>query len=46
LAFFLLFPVLLTKGLHFWVSLGISIAATIVLYGLLVWVLQLLHVTL
>jgi len=46
LAFFLLFPVLLTKGLHFWVSLGISVAATIVLYGLLVWVLQLLHVTL
>lgn len=46
LAFFLLFPALLSKGLHFWSSLGISVSATIVLYGALVWVLRLFHVTL
>jgi len=40
LAFFLLFPALLTRGLQFWPSLGISTAATIILYFLLVWVLK------
>ncbi len=46
LALFLLLPVLLSKGLHFWPSLLISVGATIVLYIVLLWVLHLLHVTL
>ncbi|MGM0432653.1 MAG: DUF3147 family protein [Spirochaetota bacterium] len=40
LAFFLLFPALLNRGLHFWGSFSISAATTIVLYFLLVWALK------
>lgn len=44
LAFFLLFPSLLTRGLSFWLSLGISATTTILIYALLVWVLKVFNI--
>jgi len=35
LAFFLLFPFLLNRGMQFWLSLGIAVAVTIALYLLM-----------
>lgn len=35
LAFFLLFPYLLNRGMQFWLSLGIAVAVTIALYLLM-----------
>lgn len=40
LGFFLLFPALLHRGLHFWPSMGIAVLATIVLYFILVYFLR------
>jgi len=40
LAFFLLFPALLNRGMNFWGSLSISVITTIVIYFVLVWVLK------
>jgi len=40
LAFFLAFPFLLYKGLHFWVSLGLSATLTIVIYFIMLWILK------
>ena len=45
LAFFLMFPFLLHKGLHFWVSLGLSTTLTIVIYFILLWVLKVFNVS-
>lgn len=45
LAFFILFPFLLQKGLHFYPSLGISIVMTIILYFLLVALLKRFSIT-
>ena len=44
LAFFLLFPALLTRGMQFWPSLGISTTATVILYFALIWALKLLGI--
>lgn len=45
LAFFILLPFLLNKGLHFYASLGISIAVTISLYFILLALLKRLSIT-
>ena len=44
LVFFLLFPALLTRGMQFWPSLGISTTATVIMYFVLVWVLKILGI--
>jgi hypothetical protein len=46
LAFFLLFPALLQRGLSFWTSLGLSTCATVILYFLMLWVLKAFHISL
>lgn len=40
LAFFLAFPFLLHKGIHFWASLGLSAILTIIIYFIMLWVLK------
>ena len=40
LAFFLLFPVLLNRGMQFWTSLSLASGVTILVYFVLVWVLR------
>lgn len=40
LAFFLLFPVLLNRGMQFWTSLSLAAGVTILVYFVLVWVLR------
>lgn len=40
LAFFLLFPALLNRGIHFWVSISISVTTTIMIFLVLIWVLK------
>jgi predicted permease len=37
LAFFLVFPLLLQKGISFWASLGLSATLTIAIYVILLW---------
>lgn len=40
LVFFLAFPYLLHRGLHFWVSFVLSVTMTIGIYFLLLWILK------
>lgn len=40
LAFFLMFPFLLHRGVHFWTSFGLSVVLTIIIYFILLWVLK------
>ena len=40
LAFFLLFPVLLNRGMQFWTSLSLAAGVTILVYFMLLWVLR------
>ncbi len=46
LLLFVLFPALVNRGMHFWLSLSISIAATIILYFILLSILHAFHITL
>lgn len=45
LAFFILFPTLMNRGMTFWWSFSLSIAATILLYFLLIWILGMFHIS-
>jgi predicted permease len=45
LAFFLVFPLLLQKGIPFWASLGLSATLTIALYFMLLWFLKAFNAT-
>lgn len=45
LFFFLLFPALINRGVHFWLGFGISAAITIVIYFILIWILRYFNIT-
>lgn len=46
LVFFLMFPFLLQRGMHFWSSMGMSAMLTVIIYLIMLWILRVCNISL